>query len=193
MSNAFLTLESRLYAILCDARGADGSLGADATAKSIPVGRFRRALDSCPMRDATYPPEFFDRAVFVEWLSDADDNGGAINNPLDNPHFNTARIAIANGVIYGTAIGEFLSLAGSEVRSTVALQPRSRALNDALRCVRALACPDLLRGGTTLDPVPLSCVRDGATSVEDFGDGRLLAVTTYSLRYQADNSQNYDP
>lgn len=191
--NAFLTLETRLYAILCDGRGADSSLGADALAKSIPVGRFRRAKDLAPLRDGTYPPEFFDRAVLIEWIGDADDNGGAINNPLDNAQICLARLAVTSAVLYGTAVDSFLSLTSGETSTTVALQPRTRALNDARRILRALACPDLLRGGTAIDPAPLACVREGGTSVEDLGDGRLVCVSTMSLRYAVDNASNYDP
>lgn len=193
MTSAFLTLESRLYAILCDARGADGSLGADALAKSIPATRFRRALDGSPLRDPSYPPDSFDRAVYIDWLSDVDDSDGGINNPLDSSQVCAARITISNGVVYGTALAAFVAVVGSEIAATVALQPKTRALNDARRITRALACPDLLRGGTTLDPVPLACVRDGGTAIEDTGDGRVLAVTTYTLRYQLDNAVAYDP
>ena len=191
MTSAFLTIEQRLYAIMCDARGADGSLGADALAKSIPATRFRRALDGAPMRDPTYPPDAFDRAVYVDWLGDADDV--EINNPLDAPHHCVARITVTNGVVVGTALATFASLVGTESAAAVVLQASSRALNDARRITRALGCPDLLRGGTTLDPAPLACVREGGTTIEDMGDGRRMAVTSYTLRYLADNTQNYDP
>jgi hypothetical protein len=191
MTSAFLTLQDRLYAIMCDARGGNGALGADALAKHIPATRFRRALDGAPLRDPTYPPDAFDRAVYIDWLSDADD--GEIHNPLDGPHFCVARISIANGVVVGTALAPFVATVGTESAATSVLHASARALNDALRISRALACPDLLRGGTALDPVPLACVRDGGTTIEDMGDGRRLAVTTYSLRYMADNATNYDP
>lgn len=191
MSNAFLTMESRLYAILCDGRGADGTLGPDALAKSIPAGRFRRAKDSSPLGDPTYPPDLFDRAVRVEWLADADEPSP--NNPMDDPQHRLASVAISHGVLYGTALAAFLALTGAEVASTVVLQPKPRALNDAMRAQRALACPSLLRGGTALDPQPLACVREGATTLEDLGEGRMLAVTNYSLLYVSDNAQAYDP
>lgn len=191
MTSAYATLEGRLYDIMVNGRGANGALGADALAKSIPVGRFRQARMNAPLRDATYPSVDFDRAVFVEWLADADDP--TINNPIDSPQHREARVAICNAVTYGNAVTDFLVLTGSEVASTVIDQPRQRALNDSARIQRALGNPDLLRGGTLLDPAPLACVREGGTTIEDLGGGRMLATTVYALRYQMDNTQNYDP
>ena len=191
MTSAFATLETRLYDIMVNGRGANGSLGTDALAKSIPVGRFRQARMNAPLRDITYPSVDFDRAVFVEWLADADDP--TINNPIDNPQHRVARVAICNAVTYGNAVTDFLVLSGTESAATVIDQPRQRALNDSARLQRALGNPDLLRGGTVLDPVPLACVREGGTTIEDMGGGRMLASTVYALRYQMDNASAYDP
>lgn len=191
MTSAFATLEGRLYDIMVNGRGANGSLGSDAQAKSIPVGRFRQARMNAPLRDTTYPSVDFDRAVFVEWLADADDP--TINNPIDNPQHRVARVAICNAVTYGNAVTDFLVLSGTESAATVIDQPRQRALNDSARLQRALGNPDLLRGGTVLDPVPLACVREGGTTIEDMGGGRMLATTVYALRYQMDNATAYDP
>ena len=187
MTSAYATLETRLYDIMVNGRGVNGSLGADAQAKSIPVGRFRAARFNAPLRDTTYPSVDFDRAVFVEWLADADDP--TINNPLDSPQ----HVAICNAVTYGNAVTDFLVLAGAESAATVIDQPRQRALNDSARIQRALGNPDLLRGGTPLDPAPLACVREGGTTLEDLGSGRMLATTVYALRYRLDNTQAYDP
>ena len=193
MSNAYLTLRDRILAIVVDGRGADGALGPEATARSIPVGRFRRALDGAPLRDPSYPSSHFDRAVRLDWLGDADDAAGGINNPLDSPQHAEARVSLTHAVLYGTALSASLSLAGAEVAASSVLQAQERALNDALRIRRALAHPDLLRGGATLDPVPLACVREGGTSLDDLGEGRMLCVTVYTLRYQSDVTANYDP
>ena len=65
MTSAYATLEARLYDIMVNGRGVNGALGADALAKSIPVGRFRAARQNAPLRDTTYPSVDFDRAVFV--------------------------------------------------------------------------------------------------------------------------------
>jgi hypothetical protein len=191
VSSAYATLETRLYDIMVNGRGVNGALGSDALAKSIPVGRFRAARMNAPLRDTTYPSVDFDRAVFVEWLADADDP--TINNPLDSPQHREARVAICNAVTYGNAVTDFLVLTSGEVAATVIDQPRQRALNDSARIQRALGNPDLLRGGTPLDPAPLACVREGGTTLEDLGSGRMLATTVYALRYQLDNTQAYDP
>jgi len=145
VSNPYLALRNRLLAIVCDARGADGSLGADALAKSIPLGRFRRAQDGAPLRDPAYPAGALDRAVRVDWLSEADDEGG--NNPLQAPHFYAARISVTHALLYGTALSAALSVASGETAATVALQPQERALMDARRIRRALAFPELREKG----------------------------------------------
>lgn len=190
MSNPYLALRDRLLAIVVDARGADGSLGADALAKHIPAGRFRRAHQGAPLRDAAYPAGAFDRAVRVDWLSEADDGA---NNPLDDPHFYAARVSVTHAVVYGAALPAAVSPAAGETRATVALQPQERALMDARRIRRALGCPDLLRASGDTDPVPLSCVREGDTILEDLGNGRMLAVTAYTLRWQSNNANADDP
>lgn len=190
MTAAYEVLRQRIIDIVVNGRGADGSLGADALQKSIPAGRFRAATDRAPLRDPSYPATTFDRAVQVDWLSDEDDGE---NNPLSSPQFMLARIAINHGIYYGAGVSAFLSAASGETRATVALTPQERGLNDALRIKRALACPDLLRGGTAIDPVPLGITRDGQTTLQDLGGGRLLVVTFYSFRYQANNTTNYDP
>lgn len=191
MTAAYEPLRQRLIDIVCNARGANGSLGTDALNKHIPLGRFRPAVDRAPLADPTYPSPMFDRAVFVDWLSDEDDE--IVNNPLDSAHFMIARLSVSHGVYYGTATSAFITTVGSEVEATVALTPRERGLNDALRIKRALGCPDLLRGGTPIDPAPLNCVREGQTTLQDLLNGRLIVVTNYSLRYETSNSTNYDP
>lgn len=64
---------------------------------------------------------------------------------------------------------------------------------DARRIRRALGCPDLLRAAGDTDPVPLACVREGETTLEDLGNGRMLAVSMYTLRWQSDNANADDP
>ena len=192
MATAYETLRQRIIDIVVNARGADGSLGADALQKSIPLGRFRASVDRAPLTDPTYPASYFDRSIYVDWISDEDDE--VVNNPLDSAHFMLAHLSVSHGVYYGTAASAFVTLAsGTEVKATVALTPKERGLNDALRIKRALGCPDLLRGGTTIDPAPLSCVREGLTTLQDLGNGRLVVVTNYSLRYQSNQAVSYDP
>lgn len=192
MATAYEPLRQRIVDVVCNGRGADGSLGSDALNKSIPLGRFRASVDRAPLSDPTYPSSMFDRAVYVDWISDEDDE--VVNNPLDSAHFMLAHLSVSHGVYYGTATSAFVTLAsGTEVKATVALTPKERGLNDALRIKRALGCPDLLRGGTVIDPLPLSCVREGLTTLQDLGNGRLIVVTNYSLRYQSSNSTTYDP
>lgn len=191
MSSQYLALRDRILAIVCDARGADGSLGAEAQARSIPAGRFRRAVTGAPLRDPDYPAGAFDRAVRLDWLAESDDADG--NNPQDNPHFYVARVSVTNAVLYGAALSGALSTTTGETAATVALQVQERALMDARRIRRALACPPLIRSSSDTDPAPLACVREGETTIDDLGNGRALALTVYAYRYQLDNSAAGDP
>jgi hypothetical protein len=191
VSTMYEILRQRLVDIICNGRGADGALGADAQQKSIPLGTFRPAADRAPLTDPTYPASQFDSAFDVQWIAEDDD--GATNNPLDSTQIVKATITIRNAVVYGTGVSGFVSPHGAEVRATVALQPQERALAMAARIRRAVENPDLLRGGTALDPTPLACVREGQTTLQDLGAGRLLAVTYYSYRFQFDNTASYAP
>lgn len=188
----FSVLESRLNAILFSARGADGSLGADATARSIPADRFRPAASNAPLRDPAYPREQFDRAVRLEWMGVEDAEGD--DNELDSVMLRTARLSLQVGYVQGADAGirPFAVLAGSETAAAVTVAARARALSDAERIRRALALSDLFAYGG-LDPVPLSCDREGSASIEDLNDGRVVCATVYRVLYQASAATNYDP
>ena len=191
MSEPFATLRNRVLAIVCDARGADGTLGAEATARAIPAGRFRRAVVGAPLRDANYPREAIDRAVRVDWIDDAD--FAEANNPRNVPQQFDARIAVTNAVVYGPGLSAFASLVGSEVAATTVTEAQERALADARRIRNALHEPDLIRDSSDSEPIVIACTREGASTPEDLGDGRMLAVSVYVLRYQSANTSTDDP
>lgn len=190
----FSVLEGRLWAILTQARGADGSLGADALARSLPLDRFRAAASNASLRDPAYPREQIDRAIRLEWASVRDDNGNP-SNPFNGPQLRVARLTLLVGYVQGAdvAVRPFASLAGSETAASVTVNARSRALDDAERIYRALSFIPLLTGAPTLDPVPLSCFRESESVIEDLGDGRLLSSTVYRMRFQSDSGTTYDP
>ena len=188
----FSVLEGRLNAILFSARGADGSLGADATARSIPLDRFRPAAGNAPLRDLAYPCEQLDRAVRLEWMGIEDAEGD--DNELDSVMLRVARLSLQVGYVQGAdvAVQSFAKLIGSETAAAVTVAARARALSDAERIRRALALSDLFAYGG-LDPVPLSCDREGGAAIEDLNDGRVVCATIYRVLYQADSATNYDP
>lgn len=193
MSDIYGTLRGRALAIVTGARGHDGSLGPDAQEKSIPALRFRDAVAGAPLRDPTYPSESFDRAVRLDWLAEVDSEG--VNNPLDGPQIMDARVTVTHGVTYGAALAAFVATAGSEVGADVVLLAQERALRDARRIKRALACPGLIRDSAddAAGIVPIACVREGSTTLETLGGGRMLAVTVYQYTFQTDNTSSDDP
>ena len=192
MADLYYALRTRIEAIVVNGRGADGSLGPDALSKSIPVGRFRSAVKNAPLDDADFPAGSFDRSIRVDWLSVIDDNAG-VNNPLDNPHFYLARISVSTAVVYGPELTAFVDPTNTELASSSVVEAQERILNDAHRVARALACPTLIRDSADADPVPLSCVREGETTLRDVGNGRMISQTVYSLRFQTNNADANDP
>lgn len=191
MANPYTWLRDRIGAVVVDGRGADGSLGAEAQARAIPVGRFRRAAENAPLRDASYPPEAFDRAVQLDWLDDGDLEG--VNNPLNLNQLLTARLSITHGVVYGPALASWAMLLAGEVAADAVRGAKERALNDAERIKIALHWGNgLLRDGTETDPVPVACVRTGATSLVDLGNGRLVVTSIYELTFRT-TTGHHDP
>lgn len=193
MADLYLALRTRIINIVVNGRGtAAHPINAAALAKSIPIGRFRDAVQNAPLDDSDFPAGSFDRSVRVDWLSVEDDNGG-VNNPLDNPQFYAAKISVSNAVVYGTELSAFIDPTNVELAATSVVEAQERLFNDQHRIMRALACPDLIRDPADTDPVPLSCVRDGATVVRDIGHGRMVSTSTYTLRFQTNNADANDP
>ncbi|MDB4930533.1 MAG: hypothetical protein JWM10_3017 [Myxococcaceae bacterium] len=191
MSNPFVWLRERVLAVLVDGRGADGALGAEPQARAIAVGRFRRAAKNAPLRDPSYPAEAFDRAVQLDWLDDGDADG--VQNSLDLTQYVTARFSLTHGVVYGPALAGWAMLYGTEVAADAVVGAKERAFNDAERMKVPLHYLNgLLRDGTETDPIPVACVRQGATSTVDLGGGRLLATSIYELQFRT-TTGHHDP
>jgi len=191
MTTPHVWLRDRVLAVLVDGRGADGAFGAEAQARAIAVGRFRRAADNAPLADPSYPPEAFDRAVQLDWLEGEDLDG--MQNPLDLDQLLSARFSLTHGCVYGPALAPWAMLYGSEVAADAVRAARERALDDAQRIKTALHwVHGLLRDGTETDPVPIACVRQGATTFQDLRDGRLVATSFYALTFRT-TSGHHDP
>lgn len=188
----FGVIRGRIIDVLVNGRGADGSLGVTAQSRSIPAGRFRTPADNVSPRDANAEGPAFDRSVFLEWESveDADQT----SNPVDGPQMRYATVRVLVGYMGAGALTDFLHpINAGEAAATSLEEVRERALSDAERIKRALADPDLIRGGTALDPAVIACTRAGASSMEYLGGGRFLCSTTYRVVFMEDNAQTYDP
>jgi hypothetical protein len=182
---------TRLVAILTQGRGADGSLGAEAQTCSIPADRFRLSQSNAPLRDGSQNRGALDRAIRLEWSSIED--AGAPDNELDSVQLRWLHLSLQ--VAYVQAQGDVAAFAktiGSETAAAVIQDARKRALSDAERIRKAVTSPFLFPYGST-DPVLLSCDREAPTTLEDLGDGIVIATTPYRVLYQANSGTTYDP
>ena len=191
MAELLQPVEARLTAIVCEARGADGSLGTTAQGAAItntPAPVFRPAADGGDLRDPAYPSEQFDRAVFYEWLGSAPHPG--TNNPRQPRLLERYDLRILVGYVYGADAASFVATTGGETASTQVRVVRRRALSDARRLKVALEEPALTGGGT--DPV-LTAVRIERATVEDLRGGRLLLVLQTSVLVESTRPGSYLP
>lgn len=191
MAQFFDAVEARVLAVVCSGRGADGSLGADAQARSITAGRFRKPANDASVRDPAYPAAELDRAVSVEWLS-VEDDPDTLSNERDTKQLRQARFNLLVGYAAGIDASAFVHLASgtTETQAGAAAYPYRRALSDAERIRRALAWGPLVQGTT---PEIVQCVRDGATTLEPIDLGRVVAITPYRLTLEVDMTTTFDP
>jgi hypothetical protein len=185
-------VESRLVAVLESNRGGSG-MSADAAARAIPAGWFRRVQKGAPLRDGGVPPEHFDRGYQVEW----GELGGVTpeRNAMDSTRLSEAVARLEVGYVYGPEWdGLIHAVPGEEASPSLSVTiARMRALSDAeSRIVRALEFPEIVTGST--GGVTIFRVRRiGRTRVEDLGGGRLVATTDLAVSFQWDATQSWVP
>lgn len=190
MADPYVTLDARVRAILFDARGADGALGTDAQAMSIPDGRYRAEHDQCPLTDPSYESEYFDGAVRLEWgAATRAEEGGS--NPLDNVQLWESKLLVHLGVAGSQAMAPWVFPLTDGASAT--LRPYPRGMGKCRRITDALECPDLVRDGTEVDPVPIGITAEGDTAATNLGGGRMMFTTAYSFLYRILRSNRGDP
>lgn len=172
MADVLTAVVTRLDAILKGGRGADGSLGPLALARSIPLDRYRKAADNVSMRDLGYPVAHFDRAYRIEWgsLADTEEEGNVRADTI----LQTLACRVLLGHLYGDAHAAMLRKIGSEVEATIARESTERAVGDTVRVLRALRCSELW--GIDTSPVIVDVKMNGGTDVEDLGDRLLTTI-----------------
>lgn len=168
------------------------AFGADATARSIPAHRLRRSLHNASLRDPAYQFGAFDRAYELEWLSTSDEPD-APTNPFDGVSLRTLRLSLNIGYAYGTGAANEVSTTGYEVTTTSVLHARKRALSDAEDVYDALGFGPIVSGMLGNGLSWCGCARDGATTIDDLGGGRLVSVTTYRILIEKTNATDYSP
>lgn len=191
MAQFFDAVETRILAVVCGGRGADGSLGAEAQARSIPASRFRKPSNDASVRDPGVPAVELDRVVSVEWLSSEDDPD-SLSNERDTSQLRQVRFNLLVAYVAGAGVSDFVHLASgtSETRAGAAAYPNRRALSDAERIRRALAWPSLVQGTT---PEVVQLHREGPTTLEAIDAGRIVSVTPYRATLEVNMTTTFDP
>lgn len=188
MAELLDAIEARLLAVVCLGRGTDGSLGSDAEARAIDAGRFRVASTGISLRDPSYTPSAFDRAVSLDWESISDEPDPA--NDYDALALRVVRFVLLTGVVYGPSLAAYAHTSGNELPATVVEQARRRALQDAERIRLALGFGALVKGGT--NPTIVGIEREGPTTIEDIGQGMLVSSTPYRCIIEIDTTSPYE-
>lgn len=180
VEHAYAVCDARVEAILCGGRGVDGTLGAEAQARALATGIFRRAWS--PLTDPGLAPEVFSRGVHVQWLSEETDAG---LNPRDGQRLTAARFELTAGYVGGTAqAAQDLThvVPGSdEATSVIARNPTLYALSDARRITIALEWPALYQDASDTH-VLVDLRREGAASVASLSPSRFLLSQTFLVR-----------
>lgn len=189
-SDLLTPIEARVTDILANGRGQDGSLGADALARSIPAAFFRVADEHADLRDPGMDAATFDRAFRLEWSGSRDDP--ATNNSQQSILIETYTLRLTVGYLYGASANALLSPTATETRATAALRWIPRALSDGRNFGRALEQPELFRGAPTIDPVPVGATRI-TSDIIDMGGGRGLCVSTFDIVIQSNQDSGYLP
>lgn len=186
MSDPFAVFRARAVAIATAGYGATG-ISAQATLRHVPGGRFRMGLSFAPLDDEAAQPALIDRACAFKWLSSVDGPDPA--DELDSLGCRTARFAWTTGYVYGAANTRWVHLASGagETAAAAVKDPDGRALLDAERFRRAFQWPELYAG------VAIDVGREGATTLEDMRDGRLIATTIYVAMLNVDMTASLDP
>lgn len=188
MTDLLTPIEERLDLILRGGRGADGSLGPHAQARSIPADRYRRALDNASLRDLAYPSNAFDRAYFLDWIS---------QGPAE-PQYQQAcdhalvvfEVELLLGHLYGVEQAAMLRVIGSEIAAVAAQHSRRRMHGDVHRIRRAITFAGL--HGNDTDPAIVSIEQRAPTATEDLGD-RLLTTLPLAVTLRCSNTAEYLP
>lgn len=185
-------IEDRGTAILCTSDQLVAALGLTGHGPAIapPAGRFRPSLHGAPLDDPGYDVAAFDRAIYWEWQSSADEP--APTNSFEPASVRAALVDLQVGYLYGDALEAFVSVAPgtSEDAATAVRHVRRRALGEAEDVREAMLW---LEFWANLDPAVGEVHRESESTLRDLGGGKLLCVTRYRIVYQRDTSHRYDP
>lgn len=183
---ALLTgFRTRVLDIVCNGRGADGSLGAQAQNRSIAANRYRPSANNAPLE--SLGAESFDRAVRVAPASIGDEPFA--NNELSSAQLRVMSVFIEVGYAQG-ATPAYIDAKGSEVAATVQYTARERAISDAEMIKRALTFPELYQASGD-DPEIVVITRNGRSEVTEMAD-RVVCRTVYDVTLQLNATTAYN-
>lgn len=179
MSHRLTQATARFAAILFEGRGADGSIGAEAAACSIPSGQFRRSF--APLRDAAEPTAVLHRGVYLWWAQSLPkpESTNARNQKILSEH--TLRVEV--GYLMGTAGEGFVhpAPATTESASTSVREPSLIANSDASRIAAALEWPELYQDSSD-DPAIVDVQLIGIAGTEQAQPWLLVLTQDFRVR-----------
>lgn len=179
-------VRERLYAVLCDGRGQDGSLGSLAQLRSVAAGRYVRSKrlqnveGARALRDPSYPLKDFDRAAAVEWSSTA--NEPDASNPRDGYALRVLGLSLTVGYVVGAGMTRSARVVAPETQAWAAEHADQRAIEDADEMALALALPDLVGGNGLAPSIVGALTRVGPSVVRVLPSGdRMICESRYEL------------
>lgn len=172
--------QARAVAILCEGRGADGSLGAQAQERAIALGTFRRVR--APLTDSATADELFHRGVYLRWP--ALFAQGPVNR-RDPSVMETVRLEVSVGYVAGRAQQQrdlvHVAPDSTDDPEAFALDPSVYAIGDARRIRLALEWHELLFDDADTHKI-LDAQHEGDASVIELSPTRLVCSQTFAVR-----------
>lgn len=186
MAQWLAATQARLRAVI-EGRGFDGSFGADAQARALRTGTFRRVLQ--PLREDV-DGSVFDRAYFDRL--DLGPYSGLPRNTRANRAQYSARYTLEIGYLAGNALAPTVHKVPITEDATVAVRDAEiRAQSDARNLALALEWNEL--HGNDTEPVIEAVQLATPPSVERLGNGRMVLVLAFDVFLDASATARSDP
>ena len=187
MAQWLAATQDRLRAVI-EGRGFDGSLGADASARALRTGTFRRALQ--PLREDV-DGSLFDRAYFDRLDLGPDPSGSPRNTRAQRAQYR-ARYTVEVGYLAGNALAPTVHKMPVAEDATAAVRDAEvRAWSDARNIALALEWNEI--HGNDTEPVIEAVQLVTPATVERLGTGRVLLTMSFDVFLDAQATTRSDP
>ncbi len=189
MAQWLAATQARLRAVI-EGRGFDGSLGAEAQARALRTGAFRRCLQPLREDGSSIDGSLFDRAYF-DRLDLGPFNGLPRNTRADRAQY-SARYTLEIGYLAGHALAPTAHKSpGTEDATAAVRDAEIRAQSDARNIALALEWNEL--HGNDTEPVIEAVQLATPPTVERLGNGRLVLALSFDVFLDASATARSDP